>query len=171
MFTVDVKSAKDMFFDRRAVFDAVDAATRKVFSKFGAFVRTRAKSSIRSNKKVSLPGGPPNSHVGTLKRFIYFAYEKSEKAVYIGPVMVGGTASRDTLPNLEFGGTEHGNGREIFISNAVGRDTKGRYTSGGKTRVVLKGTIKYKARPYMGPAFRAELSGLPAQWQNSVRSH
>ena len=36
---------KKMFFDRKAVTGAVGRATRKVFSRFGAFVRTAARSS------------------------------------------------------------------------------------------------------------------------------
>ena len=40
---------KRMFFDRQAVISKVDAATRRVLSKFGAFVRRSAKSSISTH--------------------------------------------------------------------------------------------------------------------------
>lgn len=76
---------KNAFFDSRPVLDAVDKATRKVFSRFGAFVRTRAKSSIRPRKAPSAPGSPPSSHTGILKRFIYFAYSSDTQSVIIGP--------------------------------------------------------------------------------------
>src|SRR4051812_25246821 len=82
---------KSMFFDRGKVLAAADAATRRVLSKFGAFVRQRARSSIRSRKKVSAPGGPPSSHVGTLKQSILFGYDAARKSVVIGPVAFRGS--------------------------------------------------------------------------------
>ena len=62
---------KQLFFDRQAVISKVDAATRRVLSKFGAFVRRSAKSSIRKLKKPAPPGHPPSSHTGLLKKFIF----------------------------------------------------------------------------------------------------
>jgi hypothetical protein len=58
------RAAKQGFFDRAKVKRSVDAATRRVLSKFGAFVRTRAKTSIRKKKGTSPPGSPPYSHTG-----------------------------------------------------------------------------------------------------------
>ena len=66
---------KKMFFDAKAVISRVDAATRKVLSRFGAFVRTGAKHSIHKRKAVSQPGEPPSSHVGLLRKLIYFGYD------------------------------------------------------------------------------------------------
>src|SRR5690606_6172596 len=51
----------ELFFDRKAVTSRVDKATRKVLSRFGAFVRRTARSSIRKRKKTSQPGSPPSS--------------------------------------------------------------------------------------------------------------
>ena len=51
---------KQMFFDRAKVKNAVDKGVRKVLSKFGAFVRRTARSSIRKRKRVSAPGEPPS---------------------------------------------------------------------------------------------------------------
>jgi len=76
---------KRMFFDRKAVTGAVGRATRKVFSRFGAFVRTAARSSIRRRKRVSAPGEPPSSHTGLLKRLIFFGYDRQRRSVVIGP--------------------------------------------------------------------------------------
>lgn len=61
---IHLEAAKGNFFDRKAVLAAVDKATLRVLSKFGAFVRRRAKSSIRKRKKASPPGQPPSSHSG-----------------------------------------------------------------------------------------------------------
>jgi len=79
-------------------------ATRKVLSKFGAFVRRGAKSSIRNRKATSAPGSPPSSHVGTLKRLIFFAYDPGRKSVVIGPTPFN-TSEGVAPPLLEYGGT------------------------------------------------------------------
>lgn len=169
MFKLDLKSAKAGFFDSAAVARSVDAATRRVLSKFGAFVRTRARTSIRRRKGVSPPGGPPYSHVGLLKQFLFFSYDTGSRSVVIGPARLGGTADPEAPGRLEYGGTMQGNGRVIFVTNEVGRDKKGKFTSRGKTRVELNGTIRYKPRPFMGPALQQVLPGLPAMWKDSVR--
>ncbi|MCL4743749.1 MAG: hypothetical protein KJZ54_16250, partial [Phycisphaerales bacterium] len=67
---------KQMFFDRPKVRRAVDAARRKVLSKAGAFIRQTARTSIRKRKGSSKPGNPPHSHVGLLRRFILFGYDR-----------------------------------------------------------------------------------------------
>jgi hypothetical protein len=45
------RAAKQWFFDRAKVKNAVDVGTRRVLSRFGAFVRTRAKTSIRKKER------------------------------------------------------------------------------------------------------------------------
>jgi len=137
-------NVKALFFESAAVLQKVDAATRKVLSKFGAFVRTTARHSIRKRRKVSYPGKPPSSHVGTLKRLIFFGYDLSARSVVIGPAPFRSTV--EAPPLLEYGGT------------ASRQDRKGR-------RVLAR----YAARPFMGPAFAKEQSKLPAMWANSVR--
>jgi hypothetical protein len=142
---LDFKAARANFFDSKKVLAAVDRATRRVLSKFGAFVRTRARTSIRKRKAVSLPGGPPHSHTGLLRRFLFFSYDPDNKSVVIGPAKISGTVDPDALPALEYGGpstVERGGRRE---------------------------RISVKARPFMGPAFEAERPGLPAMWRDSVK--
>jgi hypothetical protein len=135
---------KAMFFDTRAVTSRVDLATRKVLSKFGAFVRTGARHSIRKRKAVSEPGQPPSSHVGLLRKLIYFGYDPSRRSVVIGPTPLHGTA--EAPPLLEYGGRARRRGR--------------------KGRNVM---ASYRARPFMGPAFEKEKPKLPAMWAGSVR--
>jgi hypothetical protein len=48
---------KQFFFDRHAVLGAVDSATRRVLSKFGAFVRTAAIRLRTSNVSTIYPSG------------------------------------------------------------------------------------------------------------------
>ena len=135
---------KSMFFDTAKVKKAVSSGTRKVLSKFGAFVRTAARHSIRKRKAVSEPGQPPSSHVGLLRKLIYFGYDPSRKSVVIGPTPLHGTA--EAPPLLEYGGRARRRGR--------------------KGRNVM---ASYRARPFMGPAFEREKPKLPAMWRDSVR--
>lgn len=128
----DLQSLKNGFFDRDAVLKAVDAGRRKGLSRFGAFVRTRARSSIRKRKAVSAAGSPPSAHTGDIKK-IYFAYDPTARGgtAVVGPVLAG---SRDGSPaRLEKGGT-------LLVR-----------AKGGGTRVT-----KYRPRPFMGPALEAE---------------
>ena len=133
-----------MFFDRKAVTGRVDKAARQVLSKFGAFVRTGAKHSIRTRKAASEPGSPPSSHAGLLRKLIYFGYDPSRRSVVIGPTPLHGTA--EAPPLLEYGGKARRRGRK------------------GKPVMAV-----YKARPFMGPAFEREKPKLPAMWANSVK--
>lgn len=122
----NIASVKRLFFDKKTVLSAVDVGTRKVLSKFGAFVRQRSRSSLKTKKGTSAPGAVPYSHTGKLKQGILFAYDPATRSVVIGPTVFGtGTAPR----LLEHGGTG---------------------SVGGAAAV-------YPARPFMRPAFDAEL--------------
>jgi len=134
-----------LFFDKKAVRDKVDADTRRVLSKFGAFVRRTARSSIRKRKKPSSPGSPPSSHTGLLKRFIWFGYEPAHRSVVIGPARLTQKGRGEAPSLLEYGGT---------------------------TRLERRGKrkrAKVRARPFMGPAFEKEQPQLAAMWRHSIR--
>jgi hypothetical protein len=134
-----------LFFDKKAVRDKVDAGTRRVLSKFGAFVRRTARSSIRKRKKPSSPGSPPSSHIGLLKKFIFFGYEPAKRSVVIGPVRLSQQGRGEAPHLLEYGGS---------------------------TKVEHRGKrkrAKVRPRPFMGPAFEKEQPKLPAMWKGSVR--
>jgi hypothetical protein len=169
VIALKVDKVKGLYFDRPAVTNAVDKATRQVLSKFGAFVRRRARTSMRKKKGNSPPGSPPYVQTGLLKQFLFFAFDPDKKSVVIGPALLNGTKQKGTAERLEYGGTLAGNGRVAYITNQVGRDQAGRFTSGGVTRVELNGTLTYRPRPFMRPALAAELPGLPAMWRDSVR--
>ena len=143
MIGMTFQAAKGGFFDREKVKRSVDASTRRVFSKFGAFVRQRAKTSIRKRKGTSPPGSPPYSHVGLLRKFVLFAYESQRRSVVIGPTL---TKEGSRAPRL----LEHG-------GDAVIEDR-------GKKR-----HVRYRPRPFMQPALEAEKPKLPALWRDSVR--
>ena len=136
---------KQLFFDSPKVVRAVDRTTRRVLSKFGAFVRRTARSSIRKRKRISEPGSPPSSHSGLLKKFIFFGYDPAKRSVVIGPTRLNQKGRGEAPPLLEYGGK----------ATLVRRGKKKRVT--------------YQARPYMGPAFEKEKPQLPAMWRGSVR--
>lgn len=148
-FGVGFKQAKAAFFDKAVVTNAVDRAELKVLSKFGAFVRTRARTSIRKRKKPSQPGQPPSSHSGLLKRFIFFFYDRVQRSVIVGPVKLNGTVG-DAPAALEYGGRS---------------TTRGWHKHQRVLRIVM-----IRPRPYMRPALEQEQGKLPKLWANSVKA-
>jgi hypothetical protein len=127
------------FFDRDKVVKAMDKETRRVLSRFGAFVRQRDRTSQKRRKGISGPGSPPSAHVGLIRDKTFFAYEPVAKSVVIGPAFLN-KPNRDALRLVE---------------------------EGGDTLRVIKGKARrlhYQARPHTGPAFQAELSKLPGLW-------
>ena len=188
-----------MFFDRQAVIDAVGRANAQVLGRAGAFIQRRAKSSIRKRKRVSLPGEPPSSHVGTLRNLIYFGFDTATQSMVVGPTPVGAIGL--VPPTLEYGGPavvhrnprrrhrKVGDGGEIRIGGYRGKTSK--RTSDGEwvtyTRLTTAaqadranqlneelygpefiGGGRIEARPYMGPALKAEMPNLPQLWASSV---
>jgi hypothetical protein len=63
----------------------------------------QAKRSIRKRKRKALPGQPPSSHEGTLKRFILFAYDTQSDSVFIGPIPLGKAVAPARLEHAEDG--------------------------------------------------------------------
>lgn len=147
MIGFKIDQAKGMFFDSAKVVRSVDAATRRVLSKFGAFVRTAARSSIRKRKKSSPPGMPPSSHEGSLRRFLFFGYDPARRSVVIGPARLN--KSSGAPETLEYGGR-----------TTVVRIRRGKRE---KTRVTIQ------PRPYMRPALKREMPKLKPMWANSVK--
>lgn len=136
-----------LFFDKKSVTSQVDRTTRRVLSRFGAFVRRTARSSIRKRKRISEPGQPPSSHIGLLKKFIFFGYEPRKHSVVIGPVRLSekGRGEPPGAPAL----LEHG----------------------GTTTLTRRGKRKrarFRPRPFMRPAFEKEHPKLPAMWRDSI---
>jgi hypothetical protein len=158
-----VKAAKSNFFDRAKVQSAVDKGTHKILSKFGSYVRQRARTSLRYRQRSSIPGMAPSAHrtmvrtktnkqgqqkkqaVSPLREFTFFAFDRSRKSVVIGPALLNAKGSARALQALEYGG-----------SSTIWQD--------GKRIQIL-----VRARPWMRPAFDEEQKQLPGLWKNSVR--
>ena len=145
---------KAAFFDKKGVADGLDAGTRKQLTKFGAFVRRRAKSSLKYKNGPAAPGKPPHVHrsasfkrkkgkpgkkqqpVSPLRELVFFSYDKASKSVVIGPAIGG---SRTGAPrSLEEGGSARIDGRTVVI----------------------------RPRPTMAPAFAVELAKVGGDFRN-----
>lgn len=138
---VSIKVTKS-FFDKKPVIDAIGKTKAAALAKMGAFVRRSAKSSIRRRKRASEPGKPPSSHVGLLRDFIFFSFEKSSAGAVVGPYKLdrsGTSPDQGTVPGaLERGGT-------VIVTGRKGK----------------KRTFKVGARPYMLPALQKNVDRFP----------
>ena len=178
---------KNRFFNRQEVIDALGRANAKALSKAGAFIQRRAKSSIRKRKRVSRPGEPPSSHVGTLRNLIFFGYDVRQRSVVVGPTPVGAVGI--VPPTLEYGGPIPVRRNPRCRRHKVGGP--GEIRLRGKKAVYAKlvsaaqaeranrlneelygpdtiGGGQIAPRPFMGPALKAEMPNLPRLWANSV---
>ena len=153
------------FFDRAPVVSAMDKAKRRKLSRAGAFIRQRARSSIRKRNRVSAPGSPPSSHVGTLKKLIFFTYDRISDSVVVGPLAFQLAGGRTGAQTLEFGG-------EItFRRQPYHRE----WSPSGYAVSVPDYSAPFKTerftiepRPYMGPAFDKEYPQLALSFRDSM---
>lgn len=170
--------SKDWFFDRKRVADLVGGKSNAYrLGRAGAFVRTRARTSIRRRKAVSAPGGPPSAHskdsVATIKN-IQFAYDPRRTSVVVGPVALnhlyylGATLRGGAVPNV----LEHGGTLGVIEWQRPGglwerADLRSVRRRGWPVRVRQ---ASYRARPYMGPALAAEAPKFASFWNGPARA-
>src|SRR5262245_33491251 len=147
MIDMSLDEAKSKFIDVNKMVDAADRASISALAKFGAYVRQRAISSIRTRKRVSNPGEPPSSHTGIYKRFIFYFVERTQKNVVIGPIKLGGRAG--TAPKA----LEHGGETAIARRHGDKRSAK----------------VNVAARPHMQPAFDTEIKKAAELLKNAVK--
>ena len=135
-----------VLFDGNRVVRGMERANRSALMRAGAFIRRRARSSMRKRKKISAPGKPPSSHTGRLRGLILFGYDRAGESVVIGPKATG---DRDQAGET----LEHG--------KMVTRRQRRR-----------RRRMRYKARPFMGPALakETEAGSIPKLWANSVKA-
>ena len=88
-------------FDREGLLARVARASKEVLKRMGAYVRTAARRKVKTSDRPSVPGTPPHTRHGALKRGILFGLERGGASVVIGPSekFVGTSASAH-----EFGG-------------------------------------------------------------------
>ena len=159
-----IADVRKSFFDSDVVLKSMDRTLRRNMSKLGAYVRTRARSSLRYRKAPSPPGQPPSVHktttrlkknrkTGVTKRqpsspfrdLIFFAYDKDSQSMVAGPVIFPSARKKGTPKRLEYGGTTTGKRRGVAV------------------------TLNYEPRPTMHPALEQELPKFWAGMENSMR--
>lgn len=181
-----------VFFDTEKLNKLSDDAVEKRLLKFGAFVRSDARRSIREapkrkREKNSKPGNPPLSHTGNLKKNIFFGRDKRENSVVIGPHK---NRSGYAAHALEHGGSATIKGfvpkvYELGDRGAIGRDANGRVVvkklvteamvaranrfAIERNDAAISRTVKIEARPYMTPAFERNLPHAPKLFRNSIK--
>lgn len=171
------------FFDSRAVLDLLGPAEARALSRGGAFVRQRARTSIRQRQKASRPGFPPSSHSGRLRgssdvqgaKGIQFEYDERSHSVVIGPVLLNqvhylgdGKPYQGTVPHvLEFGGKI--GIREILFRGRWVRANLRRQTKEANLLTRIR-WVRIDKRPFMGPALEYELPRLPQSFQGMLKT-
>jgi hypothetical protein len=134
---------KRMFFDRDPVLKAIDAANRRVLSKIGAFVRTRAQTSMKRRRASAKPNQPPSAHGNPLlKKLLYFAFDAATKSVVVGPVR----SRKGVVPHL----MEYGGQGEVIVRG-------------------VKTTRRFAPHAFMGPALAKEREGFAKLWKDQVK--
>jgi len=162
------------FFDRDVVIEAMSDSTRAVLSKFGAFVRRRAKTSIRKARQKSL---------GELTPDELLAYRiQAEEAKRYGrprpkrplasskpgepPRSVTGKLKR----HIYFGWDAAT--KSLVVGPALDAGASGTapqtLEQGGKAVLIGGKSVRIKPRPYMRPAFDAERPALPKLWADAA---
>lgn len=142
MLTKDFARIKRAFFSSDKVGGGLDRKTRRVLSKFGAFVRRAAQTSMRTRQGSSPPGSPPFSHGRKLlKRMLFFAYDANKKSVVVGPLRLGRTANQHVPRVQEEGGR-------------IARKVRGKSV-----------VHEYKPRPFMGPAFQKNIGWVANEYR------
>lgn len=129
------------FFDKPGVINKIKAGARGALSKAGAYIRQRAKTSIRKRKRPASPGSPPSSHTGRLRDAILFGYDERTDSVVVGP-----TKYKNSNPT----------GAELLEYGGTGKTAKGK-------------AAYYHAFPFMHPAEAAERPHTLALFANCVK--
>ena len=89
-------------FDQSRILVAVKSGNITALRRAGAYIRKSARNKVTQSSNASVPGSPPNTRRGLLKRALLFGVEKPRQSVVIGPAeKFIGTA----MSAHEFGGT------------------------------------------------------------------
>jgi hypothetical protein len=181
---------KESFFDRPKVIAALKKAKRKVLSKAGAFVRRRARSSLKKPGKrkagmASAPGRPPSNHTsGHSLKTILFAFDTASSSMVVGPVQFNSlnptvSSVQTTAPGLHERG-ELATIREYRYIPLAANSDSGKWFPAKKTGKYKprpgfsleerRRRVKYPKRPFMQPALEAEAPKFPELFKNSIAS-
>ncbi len=158
-----VKPAPGGFFDVAKIQSASEKASFKILAKFGAYVRTTARQSLKYGDKPSAAGSPPTIHktttrtktnrktgeqkvqsVSPFKEHIFFDVDRSTRSVVIGPALLPGKIGK-ALPALEYGGMSAMIRRQKEVATQI------------------------KPHPTMQPALEKNVPKFPALFVNAIK--
>ena len=88
-------------FDEDGLVAWIARASREFLKRAGAYVRRVAQRKVVTSPKPSLPGQPPHSRRGLLKRGLLFGVEPDGESVLVGP---GFRFVGESMSAHEFGG-------------------------------------------------------------------
>lgn len=171
-FGVSIQITK-LFFDREKTIRAMNSATRRAMSKAGAFIRTAARSSIktRSYKTSAPPGQPPFDHTGFALARVN-RQRKKQGLQKIKASMSGVGLHTKGLRTILFG---YDDARQALVVGPVrfggnrGTATAAQVQEfGGEVRGPRGRQIRVAPHPFMRPALNKELPNLPARWKSGV---
>lgn len=157
MATLQFK-AKNFFFDRKKVENILGKESAQAIIKSLAFVRTRARSSLRRRKKIAAPGSPPSVHsnhpVASLKN-IWFALDTQSLTGVAGPLVF-------QSQNIESNSAGTGAALQEFGGRAVIRRRQRR-----SRQPIRRKSATFAPHPFMLPALKAEAPKFPSLWLTS----
>jgi len=161
--------AKKLFFNSKEIVERMDPKKRRFLSKFGAFVRRTARSSIKSggkSRKTSRPGEPPRTQTknGLKERSsIQFWPDRRLENVIIGPILrQNRKGGPDALRTIEEGGSTM---VEELVLKSGSRRRK--FDRDDYIRTGRRVRARIAARPYMFPAFENEKSQISEIWKKA----
>jgi len=145
MIKFKLSGFKSVFEGSSLILGMAKRNTQRALTGFGAYVRAIAKNSLGKGNLVSEVGQPPTSRTRMLKNSIRFGVDMTRRSVVIGPVILRVSKKVKGLvpPLLEYGGLTL-----LLIRNRYKR-------------------ANYRARPFMGPAFKTGLPQLPRIWERA----
>jgi len=167
---------KAFFFNSKPVMRAVDRATRKVLSRFGAFVRRTAKSSIRKARMKRISELSPEELKSFRMRQAIAKREGKPKPRRPLKSSDPGKPPRNRsglLKRLLWFGYDIYRRSVVVGPTTAGPKAAGSIEHGGPVRITAgpnKGSIRQMAaRPFMRPAMNENLPQLPAMWRDTVK--
>jgi len=161
-------ATKNVFFkevlalwDSKPMLSAADRAVKNALNKYGAYARKVAKNLIKTKAYTlhSAEGSPPFGHNGITryKDWIFFAYDQSDKRVFIGAIRLSRASDPPVPEILEHGGyTMHSVPWSELpnLSHKAKRPKRKKYQA---------------ARPHMSVAHRAAGKKLPVFFRDSIK--
>ena len=170
---VKVTMAAKCFFNPETIAKAVDKANKGALSQFGAFVRRRAKSSLRAAPQLRLSQMKPRQRLAYAIRRDRAKRKGEPKPRRPEAISKPGQppllhnhrgprarpASANPLKNLIF--FAYDTARKSVVIGPLPFHSMG-------AEKLEHGTGGMQARPFMGPAMLKELPGLTALWRDGI---